>query len=608
MKRSHWLKLAAVVLLTAAAAPAWSATAADKSPLSWVPASAPIVVHLNGLETVRDHVVAFLKNAVPDQADDAQKHIDQFLKEGQDGRKLRGLKKDGPIFIAVWDIPNFEEPAHMAIVAAVTDYAEFRDGFLKEQEKKDLKRGDGYESVEKSFFYFVDKKDYVVLTPYKDIAVSFVKGEAGLDGKLNKAQAAKFLQSDLGVFVNVEALTKKHADEIKAFRKQMEEGLAKVEESAPKAQKAQFAIVKKFIGPAFQALDDCQEVFYTVDVHPDGVVLHKEAQLRAGSETAKVFKDSKVSAFKELDKLPAGETFYTGVLFSPSLQKLFGSLLQGYLTDPDSKDAKAFAEAMDEFFQAGPSGARGAFHYPPSGIQVIDCAHPDKAIAAQIKMWQAMGSGDAFQGVHFKDKPTVKEKAKKYKDFEFASFHASWDLDKLFDAPGAGGKPLPAEVKKALEEGFKKMMGEDMNIWLGTDGKQLLQVMAKDWDAAEKELDQYFKPDHPAGDGKAFAAARKALPAESSVLVLLDVGQYAAVMTEFMKPILAASGAKLPPGFPPAAPDKAAFVGISVTLSPDGGSADLFVSAESVRLIHDGYIKPFLGGSKPESKPIQIDK
>src|ERR1700682_4547749 len=110
MKRSYWLKLTAVALLTAAAAPAWSATAAEKSPLSWVPASAAVVVHFNGLETLRDHLLPFLKNAVPDQADDAQKHIDKVLKEGLGDRPLRGLKKDGPIFIVFREIPkSFEE-------------------------------------------------------------------------------------------------------------------------------------------------------------------------------------------------------------------------------------------------------------------------------------------------------------------------------------------------------------------------------------------------------------------------------------------------------------------------------------------------------------------
>src|SRR5260370_35656898 len=102
MKRSHWMKAATAMMVLAGALTARTAlAAADKSPLSWVPATAPVVIHLNGLEEVRDHVVAFVKNAVPDRADMIQKASDDFFQNGDAGRKPRGLAKDGPIFLAL---------------------------------------------------------------------------------------------------------------------------------------------------------------------------------------------------------------------------------------------------------------------------------------------------------------------------------------------------------------------------------------------------------------------------------------------------------------------------------------------------------------------------
>ena len=180
MKRSHWMT-AAVFALAVTAPAAWAAPAGE-SPLSWVPATAPVVVHLNGLEAARDHLAAFLKNAVPDRADMLLEQYDSMLKNGFQGRKLRGLAKDGPIFMVVSDLSG--GPDSFAVVAAVSDYAEFRDNLLSEDEKKDLKTVDGYESATFGGMpvYFVDKKDYVVFTPSKELAESAVKKATGAGG------------------------------------------------------------------------------------------------------------------------------------------------------------------------------------------------------------------------------------------------------------------------------------------------------------------------------------------------------------------------------------------------------------------------------------------
>ena len=94
------------------------------------------------------------------------------MKNGIAGRKLRGLAKNGPIFVAFLEMPKPTEPEpKIAIIAAVTNYAAFRDNILTDGEKKNLKPGDGYESTVGDFngqnLFFVDKKHYVVVTPRK---------------------------------------------------------------------------------------------------------------------------------------------------------------------------------------------------------------------------------------------------------------------------------------------------------------------------------------------------------------------------------------------------------------------------------------------------------
>ncbi len=601
MKRSHWMTAAAFALAVSAPA-AWAAPA-DESPLSWVPATAPIVLHANGPQALRDHVVAFLKNALPDQADRVEKHLDKFLEDGFEGRKIRGLAKDGPVFVVFTELPKPESftpdgpPPHLAILAAVASYAEFRDNILTDDEKKSLKKGDGYESTTPATgtggVFLVDRKDFVVIAPTKEMAEAFVKAPAaGLDGKLGKGPAARFLASDLGVYVDMEAVNKEYGEQIKSFHTVIEGQLDKLEASLGTAQKSQFETVKKMIGPIFQAVEDGKSALFTAEVGPESVRLHAEAAVRGGTPTAGLLKTAKIAAFADLDKLPAGQVFYSGMELDPTLLKLAGSLLTGLSTDPDAKGAKEFQEAFDDWIKAGPNEAVSSVTYPVAGLGVLQCADADKAVAASVKMLQAMGSEGGFMNVYFKDKPEIKPNAEKYGAVSFTSVHMVWDLDKSLAAAGA---QLPDAFKKQMAEGMKKLMGEEVNVWIGTDGKSVIQVTAKDWESAQKTLDQYFKGQGTVGEDKAFTAARKLLPKQASAVVVVDVVQYVGDILDFITPILQSSGAPgLPAKFPKPVKDKPGFVGFAATLRPDHGAMDFAVPAETVKLVYDSYVSPLL--------------
>ena len=606
MKLSHWMQTAAAVLVLAASAPAartapvpgTAPVPAESSPLAQVPATAPLVIHLNGLESVRDHVVAFLKNTVPDQADVVQKRSEDFFKNGFQDRKLRGLAKDGPIFLVFTEMPKPGAfPPKAALIAAITSYTEFRDNLLSEKEKKGLKSGDGFESTVSDDgaqeIFFVDRKEYVVVTPLKEIAAAFTKTQAGLDGKLNKAQAAKFLSSDFGIYGDMEAVNKEHAADIKAARESVDELLKTAEKQDDKSMKMALSMAKQLIGPLFQAVADSQAALVTAEVRPGGVALHYEVGFLADSTTAGLLKDSKLAAFKDLEKLPAGQFAYVGVSISPALTKLIGPLMQGLAADPDSKGAKALTEAFEQWVKAGPTEQVVSSAMPPAGVSVLKCAEPEKAVKAALAMMQAQGEEGGLQSAYLKGKPEVKPDAEKYKDVAFTYIHMEFDFDKLFPAT-AGGKEIPEAMRKQQREMMQKIMGESMTTWLGADGKVVLQVTAKDWDAAQKLLDQYYKGTNPAGDDKAFVTARKELPAEATVVELIDAMQYANLILSFVKPALEASGAKLPVTLPEPVKGQPGYLGFAAGLKGDAASIDFVVTAESVKQIYKNYVAPLL--------------
>ncbi len=591
MKHSHWMT-AAVFALAASAPAVWAAPAGS---LGWLPADAPIVAHLNGLETLRDHAAAFLKNAVPDRADMLLEQYDSMLKNGFEGRKLSGLAKEGPIFFVVTDLNGGNE--NFAVVAAVTDYAAFRDNLLSDDEKKDLKTDDGYESTMfgGQTVYFVNKKAYVVMTPSKDLAASYAKkatgseGTAGLDGKMDRKTAAHFLASDFSLYVNMEAVNEKFGDQIKTAHTQFNEQLDKAAQTVGKEQKGQIEMARKMSEPVFQAVEDAKTALMTANYRSDGLALHMAVTVRSGTPTADGLKGYTSSPFTELGKLPAGQLAYAGMKLDPPMVKAMISLMSGLGGDSDGKD---LAEAFEAWAKAEPSSNLTSFSYPVSGLSVTKFADPEKAKVAAVKMLQTMGTGGGFGHVAFKEKPEVKADAEKYGAISFTSVHMVWDFDKMLSAPGAG-PGLPPTFQKPLLEGMKQLIGEEVNAWIGVDGKSLIQVTAKDWETAQKALDEYTKGQGVGAD-KAFASARKQLPKEATAVVLIDAVQLAGDIMEVVKPFLKTTGVNLPPNFPTTVKGKTGFLGFALTLDSDGGAVDFVVTAEAVKQIYEGYVSPLL--------------
>jgi hypothetical protein len=590
--------VASLALVAVAAGVPAAPAPSDRPSLAAVPAGSPIVVHVRGVEGTRDRLVAMLKNALPEVAPLVETYLDKALKEGDftQGRKPRGIAKDGPIFMAFTEMPKPGAEPKMAIIVAVTKYDEFRDNVLTEEERKTLKTDKaGYESADLNVgepIFFVNKKEYAVVTPSKEVAESFTKEQKGIDGHISKEQSNHLLGSDLGVYLDLEALNKAYADQIKAARDSAREALKAVGESADKSQQGIFAFLQKLTDPAFQAIEDSRGVVLTVEFRPGGLALHAESELRPGTATAKALEGHKQSAFTQLEKMPAGQVFYIGMEPDKSFVAAAGGLMYGITPGNEDKDAKA---ALDELIDAGPGTSLSATDIPVGGVQVSHFADPAKALDAQLKLIRYLGSGTVYGGGMLKDKPKVTPKAQKYGDTEFARVELTWDPAKM--AENTGGAIVPEEAKKQIAEGYKKLLGEKQTAWLGVTDTVVVQVTAKDWAAAEKLLHGYLSAEGTVGESAVYRDVRKELPAEANAVALMDAVRYAGVMLEFSKPIIE-SLVPLPVKLP-SAPEKvrATFSGAAVSLKPDRAGLDIFISAPTVHELFRNYVAPMIGGA-----------
>jgi hypothetical protein len=594
-----WAASAALAALLLAAGPAAAAPApGERTGLSHVPASAPIVIHIKGVEGVKGRLIALIKEALPEMAPQIIPHLEEGFKEALQGRKLAGMSKDGPIFIVFTEVPKpGVEPPKMAVLIAVDKYEEFRDNILKEEERKALKsNGAGVErtTIENEAAFFVDRKGYAVVAPTEDVATLFTKKQPGLDGKMSRAQAAKLLSSDFGVYISLDTLSKEYAAQIKEGKEQAQKALEQIEQTVGKAQRGSIEMLQKLIGPVFQALGDSQGVLLTAEFRPAGMAIHLQSELRSGSTTSSALKNFKTAAFTDLGRMPPGEVFYFGTDTNAKMLESLGGLAVGAMVDKDAKQAKEIEAALDQMARAGPGVRVDSAAIPPTGLQVWQFEDPAKAVAAMTKLARSADAGGALQGGVLKEKPVIKEGAEKYNDFTLTSVELAWDVEKMAAQAGAGNE-LPKEIQDKLAEGMKTLLGEKLRYWYGTDGKVFVQVTAKDWASAERLLDRYFKGQKGIGEVAAFRDVRKEMPQEATMLAVVDLIQYLGMMVDTFKP-LAAGFFPLPPTFP-GKPDKPSYVGGSVSLGAERGSLDIYISAAAVHEAFKAFAQPFLPGT-----------
>jgi hypothetical protein len=592
MSLSRWL------LATAACAALGPVVSAAPVPadaggdaLSVVPAQAPIVIHLRGVERTKDRLKAFLNAAVPDFGPIVAGQLDNLVTQGFAGRKLDGLTKDGPVFVAFLELPQLgaDGPPPFALIARVTDYKALRDGVLTEDERKGMKSEAGYDQAELNGHetYFINRQGFAIVTHSKDAAAMLAKKPAGMDGKLSADLAKQLLDNDLSMYVNLAAVNKEYGDSIKGGRQFFETIL----ESAGGTDKASMEYAKAMYGALFQAVEDGKVLLAAADFRPEGMNLHIQFQVGPDTATNKVLRSQKPAALESLATLPAGMITYTGTAMTGDLLKSMAPLIYGTL-GADEEGKKQAEAAIGQLIAAGNTGQFGAANMPPSGLQVQMFQDPAKGVAAMLTLFRAMEHGGTFQNAYVKGKPEIKENAQDYKGFKLHAVHIAWDLDKLADRVPGGGDSMKAAMKK--------LMGEDLRLWFGADGKRVVTLTAKDWETAHKYLDTYLDGQSPVSKEPAFTSTRKQLPAETTLLMLADAGRMTNIMADYMVSIF-----KAMPGLPFNLPDevkpvktKTSYLGFAVTLKPENAGVDIFIPVIGVQEMRKVIMPLFQGGAE----------
>lgn len=567
--------------------------AAQESPLAVIPASSPVVIQIHGLERTKDRMMAMVNNAVPNYAKTIESRLEEGLTNGLEGRKLNGLANDGPIFLAFAEIPTTKkDDPKAALVLRVTKYEELRDSFLKPAELKTLKAESGYETftdAAKKQVYLVNRDGYAVVTEDKELAIQYAKKDPGLDTKMNKDLAKRFLDADVAVYVDMETVNAKYGDHIKAVR-QLTETLMQQARTigAGGIDKNTLEMVKNLYVGIFQLSEDCRSFLLAFDFRRQGLAIHSEIQVGADTKTNSYLKSSKLYPLKQIASLPTGQLGYSAVGFDSGLMKALRPYLQGMMSGPGEKPSRAMQDALELLEQAGPESYYNDFNIPVQGLSVWNYKDAAKAVQGLRKMYEAIRPGETIQSAMIRGKPVFGKQPRKYKDFSFTHVVLYWDFERML-----GNNPLGP----AMVEPMKKMIGEGMSIWFGTDGKVLLQIVANDWTTAERHLDAYVSAKNTIGKEKSFLEARQQLPAEASMLSFIDIPYYAQVMGEFAEPLIKSQGVGANFTMPKARKGSS-YLGFALTVVPENASADIFIPNSTVveiRRMVESAMKNFPG-------------
>jgi hypothetical protein len=585
MSRTGWQaslrigrRLSAVLALTAIVGTA----TAQESPLAQLPANTSVVFQVRGVERTKNRLVAFLKNALPDLAPMVEGHMDDALKNGFDGgRHFNGLNKDGPHFLIFTDLPmpGMDQQPKMAGVLRLTNYQDFVKGLLKEDEFKNLKpTKDGYDvaMMGNEETYFIDRKDYVLVTPNKELAGQLAKKGPGFDGKLKPEIAKKLLDADMSAFVDMNVVNKEFGGQIQGIKQLFDAGFAQAGEQLGKANAE---MIKGVLEGFFQFVEDSSGILLAADFRPEGLAFSAQAQVGADSKTNGLFKATQKSSFENLGQLPSGQLAFTGMSLAGPNYKLFQLMTQGAIED----DTKEIKEAMADLEKSGPEVWIGTFQMPIQGIQVTTFKDPVKASAAQLKLMQGLKEGENFMNITLKSKPEIKPEAQSDQGFKLHSASFVWDFDKTIEKQG--GQKVPEETRKEMAEAMKKMMGEKANLWFGTDGKSYLQITAKDWPAAQTLLNQFLEGKGAIKDQKAYQETRKALPTQTTLLALVDALPYFRTAGNYLLSILKSTQVPIPIPIQslPEVKGEPAYLGSAITLESGRGSLDIWLPATAVK-------------------------
>jgi hypothetical protein len=561
--------------------------APDTGWLKAIPAEADVVVHVRSVDAARDDLVAMIKAMSPTLAQQAAPAI-----EGLAAQFAQRFGKEGAAseFLAVMRIVPGQDGGRMpfAVLVRGDDHAAILGSVSGGQgERKPEADGtESFQGIDGATWYGAQGAGFTAFGPDRALIAAIARpGEKTVGAAIGGDAAAKLLAGDLGAYVNVAALATRYADQIDAARGQF---LALLDAGAQQAggNAQAMAAAKELYGKLFDGIKLADALVVNLDFDAAGLDVAGVATVKPGTEAAKRLAAAEAPGdFAELAKLPADAGYFFHMDLDAAtvtaLQKFSMSMAvpAGGSPSPEAQKAADAMKALGRMRTDGSAGFGNGF----STFGVVHVADAQKLVEATLANSRAMKSAMP-EGMNYIKNVEVAEKAQEYRGFTFASSVVTFDLDALAKMSG------PAGNRQMLESMFG---GDTIRTWHGTDGKVVLSVVAKSWDAAKAQIDAYLDGKATLGATAAYQAIAAKLPKTAAIVGLVSAQGFVKQLTAQFAGML--NNPQLqPPGDLPAEP---ALMGGSVTPQKDGYSFRAVVPSPVGPVLEKG-LAPVIGAMR----------
>lgn len=499
----------ATLLLAAALGQA----APDAGWLKSVPAEADVAVHVRGIDAARDDLAAMLRALSPALARQAVPAIEQaveqftarFSKDAAECEMIAFARVVAPEQPGQFPFAIVvREGDHNAVLKAVVG----EGGFRKDE-------GDGlvsFPGIDGGTWYGAPGDGVTVFGPHRGLVTAAAKpGEKTLAGTLDR-NASKLLGGDLGIYVNVAALTSRYEAQIDAAREQF---MALLDAAGQQAGNARtMGMAKKMYGKLFDGVKIGESLVFNLDFDAKGLEVDGIATVKPDTKAAQHLASGPApGGYEALAKLPADSAYFLHLDMNGEALTRMQNLGMTMMF-PDGKPTPEMEQALKAFKDLGrlqtdsAAGFGGGFE----SFNITHAENPEGLIAATLANSRAM-KGNQPESLNFIKSVDIVEKAETHRDVTFSRSTVTFDLEKLAAMSGPSGN------KAMLEAMFG---GNEIRTWSGAHDKTVLTVVAKDWDTAKTRLDAYLDGKGTLGETESYKAVTARLPKTATFVGLLS--------------------------------------------------------------------------------------
>ena len=561
---------------------------AENSWLDIVPPEADVVIRVRGVDPARKDLLAMIKA----MSEAAGVHVEPVLEQAIVGFKAQfgDAAANEPLVGLIRAVaPENPNQPPFAVLAHSKNY----DAILKVAaggNAPTLKHEDGgydsFDGLQGATWYVVKKGEIVACGPDKILVAGFAKpGKPSFMKGLSTASQTRFASGDLGLCVNVAALTSRYAEQIDKGK----QGFLAALDQASQLQQggaAMMGIAKTLYGGLFDSIKEADVLTLAFDFSAQGLGVNGDLAVKADSAAAKSIAASQGSDAANLAKLPPDSAYYVYFnLDAKSFEALQALGVQMMI--PAGKKTPELNSALAKQRAMGRVETFGSVSINPAmrSINIMNASDPKAMLATSEASIKAM-AGDDNPFNLFKDVKVVPN-AETYKGYTFTRTELSIDSEKV--AKLQPNNPNAAANFQAMYSGGK------MTSWYGINENQVIQVMDANWDKAKSQIDTYLTGTTGIGTNAAYQALRTKLPKQVSLLAIISaqgfVNQIATSITGVVNNANAKPSANMP--------KETAFVGASLTANaPNSFEFHLVVPSPVGAVIEKGLI-PLFQNLKP---------